>query len=313
MLSSVMKSDICIARVPVVNSKNFTFAGHYQLISMKLIPVIADNWRMDGGVAFGVVPKIIWSRTYKPDENNMIPITTRCLLVISENHKILIDAGLGNKRNEKYYEVRYRENGADVLKSLSDNGVSADEITDVIFTHLHDDHVGGATSLDTDKKPICVFRNARYNITETQWQWALNPNKREGAAFFRDNLLPLQESGRLNLLKPGEQPFENIELRVFNGHTRGQIIPLIHTGKQTVVFMGDFIPTMANIPLPYIPSVDIEPLISLAEKEQFLDEAAGMHYVLFFEHDAVNECCTVIKTEKGVVPKLSFKLQDIDF
>lgn len=279
---------------------------------MKFFPLIADNWRMDGGAGFGVVPKIIWSRMYKPDENNTIPITTRCLLVITDERKILIDTGLGNKRNEKYYEVRYRENGVDIVKSLSGHGFSTDDITDIVFTHLHDDHVGGATSHNTGKKPTCVFQNANYWVSEAQWEWAINPNKRESAVFFIDNLLPLQESGRLNLLKPGEQPFDGFELRIFNGHTRGQVIPLIKTGKQTLVFMGDFIPTMANIPLAYIPSFDIEPLISLTEKEQFLEEAAENRYILFFEHDAFNECCTVKRTEKLLVPDQSFNLQDIE-
>jgi len=278
---------------------------------MVLIPLIADNWKMDGGVAFGVVPKTIWSRLVASDENNAINITTRCLLIIQGNRKILIDTGLGDKRNEKYYSVRYREPGVSILKSLSDAGFGPDEITDVLFTHLHDDHVGAATQLNNDGIAECVFNNACYWVSQDHWNWAMNPNKREGAAYFADNLLPLQQSGRLNLLSKDEQPFENIELRMFNGHTRGQLIPLISTTENTIVYMGDFVPTRFNIPIPFIPSVDIEPLVSLKEKEQFLEEAAINQYILFFEHDATTECCTVYQSEKGVIAGPSFKPSEL--
>ena len=279
---------------------------------MKLIPLIADNWKMDGGVAFGVVPKSIWSRKHEADENNAIHITTRCLLIVHEGRKILIDVGLGDKRSEKYYAVRFREPGVNILNSLKQSGYTAEDITDVLFTHLHDDHVGAATRFDENGIPECVFKNAQYWVSHAHWEWAMNPNKRETAAFFKDNLIPLLESGRLNLLEEGMQPFDQMTLKIYNGHTRGQIIPYIYTGKHTVVYMGDFIPTQSNIPIPFIPSVDIEPLVTLTEKELFLDEAADKQYVLFFEHDAENECCTVIHSEKGVVADRSFKLQEIE-
>jgi len=278
---------------------------------MKLLPVVADNWRMDGGVAFGVVPKSIWSCTHIPDENNTIKITNRCLLIIDGNKKILIDTGLGNKRNEKYYAVRYREEGKSIIQSLKELGFSTDDITDLIFTHLHDDHVGGATEINDSGTVECVFKNASYWISSAHWDWAMNPNKREGAAFFKDNFIPLMESGRLTLLEEGMQPFKNITIRIFNGHTRGQLIPFIHTADRTIVYLGDFIPTQSNIPIPYIPSVDIEPLLSLKEKEEFLSEAATNNYVLFFEHDASNECCTVKVSEKGVIADTSFTLNQL--
>jgi glyoxylase-like metal-dependent hydrolase (beta-lactamase superfamily II) len=279
---------------------------------MKLYPLIADNWRMDGGVAFGVVPKSIWSQKHEADENNTIAITTRCLLIVLDDKKILIDTGLGNKRNEKYYAVRYREPGVNIVNSLYDAGFSPDDITDVLFTHLHDDHVGAATRLNENGIPELVFKHAQYWVSESHWKWAMNPNKREGAAYFSDNLLPLLESKRLHLLVEGIQPFEQMTLKIFNGHTRGQIIPFIHTFNQTIVYLGDFIPTQSNIPIPYIPSVDIEPLISITEKEKFLPEAAERNYILFFEHDAANECCTVIQSEKGVVADRTFKLNEIE-
>jgi glyoxylase-like metal-dependent hydrolase (beta-lactamase superfamily II) len=278
---------------------------------MKLFPVIADNWKMDGGVAFGVVPKSLWSRKNDTDENNMIRITTRCLLVVQNDRKILIDVGLGDKRNEKYYAVRFRKPGINILNSLHTIGFSANDITDILFTHLHDDHVGAATKTDETGISVCVFPNARYWVSKAQWDWALNPNKREIAAYFIDNFKPLQESGRLHLLEEGDQPFEHFTLRIYNGHTRGQIVPFIQNEGKTIVYMGDFIPTQFNITLPYIPSVDIEPLITLTEKEEFLNEAVQNRYILFFEHDAAIECCTVALSEKGVVADQSFKFEDI--
>ena len=278
---------------------------------MQLFPLIADNWKMDGGVAFGVVPKSIWSRFHVADENNCISITTRCLLIVHNHRKILIDVGLGDKQSEKYYGVRFREPNVGIINSLNRFSFSAEDITDVLFTHLHDDHVGAATQIDKNGNLGCVFPNAQYWVSQLHWDWAMNPNKREGAAFFKDNLIPLLESGRLHLLMPDEQPFEQITLRMYNGHTRGQVIPFIHTSKHTIVYMGDFIPTQYNIPIPFIPSVDIEPLVSLNEKELFLKEAVEKNYILFFEHDVQNECCTVVQSGKGVVAERSFKLQDL--
>jgi len=277
----------------------------------ELIALTADNREMDGGVAFVGVPKSNWSKLHNPDENNAIKITTRCLLILQDNRKILIDAGLGSKRNEKYYSVRYREPGINIIESLNSIGIDPDDITDVLFTHLHDDHVGAATMKTESGEIECVFKNAAYWISRSHWEWALSPNKREGAAFFDDNLQPLLASGRLNLLEADVQPFKDIQLRIFNGHTRGQIIPFITYKSYTVVFMGDFIPTQSNIPIPFIPSVDIEPLVTLTEKEAFLNEAVENKYILFFEHDAVNECCFVVRTEKGVAAESSFKLYDL--
>lgn len=278
---------------------------------MELFPVIADKWKMDGGVAFGVVPKSLWSRNHVADENNMIEITTRCLLIVHNDRKILVDAGLGDKRNEKYYAVRYRQAGIHILHSLQQLGFEASDITDVLFTHLHDDHVGAATKRDEHGNAVCVFNQAQYWVSETHWNWALNPNKREKAAYFSDNLHPLKQSGRLHLLAEGEQPFKNITLRCYHGHTHGQLIPFITVASRTVVYMGDFIPTLSNLPIPYIPSVDIEPLVSMDEKEAFLNEAADKKYILFFEHDTANECCTVKHSEKGVVADRILKLHDI--
>jgi glyoxylase-like metal-dependent hydrolase (beta-lactamase superfamily II) len=277
---------------------------------MKLIPLIADQWKMDGGVAFGVVPKSIWNRNLMADENNMMPIVTRCLLIRDSGRNILIDAGMGDKRDEKYYKVRYRVPSVTLLKSLEDAGVAPEEITDVILTHLHDDHVGGLTTY-RNRSIELVFPNSVYYCSKAHWDWAINPNKREAASFFPDNLMPLSESGKLHFIENEGELFSNIFLRIYNGHTIGQLIPFIHTGDKVVVYMGDFIPTVFNIPLPFVPSVDVQPLVSMDEKAAFLAEALEKSYMLMFEHDSFNECCTLKQTEKGVVMDKSFSLSEI--
>lgn len=278
---------------------------------MKLQTLTADIWRMDGGIAFGVVPKSIWSRLVDSDENNTVKLITRCLLIQYGTKTILVDAGLGNKRGQKYYDVRYRDSEVDIFKSLNTIGLNPEDITDIIFTHLHDDHVGAATHINNDVL-CCTFPNANYWISESHWQWALNPNKRESAAFFADNFLPLQQSGRLKLWDEVSQPFDNIELRVYNGHTHGQIIPLIRYKNRIIVYMADFIPTSYNIAMPYIPSVDVEPLLTLTEKEVFLEEALNEDYILFFEHDFEHECCSLKKTEKGININKTFNINELD-
>jgi glyoxylase-like metal-dependent hydrolase (beta-lactamase superfamily II) len=268
---------------------------------MKIFPIIAENWKMDGGVAFGVVPQTIWKKLAEPDAFNRIKITSRCLLLEDANRLILVDTGMGHKQNEKYYSYRHlfgEENLRDSFKKL---GYSFDDVTDVLFTHLHDDHCGGAVTIDSTGNPEMVFKNALHHVSEEQWQWAMHPNKREVGSFFRENLLPIEKSGKLNLIKTEGKLTENITLRFFYGHTQGLIVPMINYNERIVVFLADFIPASSHIPLPFIASVDIQPLVALKEKELFLKEAADKGYILVFEHDYDTECCTVKHSEKGVV------------
>ncbi|MBK7171763.1 MAG: MBL fold metallo-hydrolase [Bacteroidales bacterium] len=280
---------------------------------MELIPLISDLWKMDGGVAFGVVPKSIWNRNNMADENNMMPIVTRCLLVRSNERLILIDAGMGNKRDEKYYKVRFRDPSVSLLKALDEIKVKPEEITDILLTHLHDDHVGGVTQINEKGDLIHVFPNATYYCSFQQWEWAIHPNKRESAAYFKDNLLPMLESGRLQLLNEETELFPGITLRIYNGHTMGQLIPFMQIEGKTYVFMGDFIPTAFNIPMPFVPSVDIQPLLTMDEKAAFMNEAADNKYILIFEHDYYNECCTLMHGEKGIVMDKSFRLNSQNY
>jgi glyoxylase-like metal-dependent hydrolase (beta-lactamase superfamily II) len=280
---------------------------------MKIFPVIAENWKMDGGVAFGVVPQTIWKKLAEPDEFNRIKITSRCLLVEDGNSLVLIDTGMGRKQSDKYYSYRHLFGDENLKDSFKKHGYSVDDVTDVLFTHLHDDHCGGAVAVDNNGNPELVFKNARYYCSEEQWNWALYPNKREVGSFFKENLLPLEKSGKLNLLKTEGNLTENISFRFFNGHTQGLVVPFIKSNNKTVVFLADFIPASSHIPLPFIASVDIQPLLALKEKESFLKEAAEEGYYLVFEHDYETECCTVKNSEKGVVLDQTVKILDLLF
>lgn len=278
---------------------------------MKITTIEADYWKMDGGVAFGVVPKSLWTKVYPEDVDNLIKITTRCLLVQTDNRNILVDTGMGDKRGEKYYTYKYRFGEAGLKKPLKDAGLSPADITDILFTHLHDDHVGGATHFDMNGDVKEVFPNAKYWCSALHWEWSKNSNKRESAAFFSDNLEPLEKSGRLNLITEEGDWIPGIKLRMYNGHTRGQVIPFIKFFGTTLVFTGDFIPAKAYIPIPYVPAVDIEPLLTFQEKAAFLEEAEKNGYILVFEHDYYNEACRLIRTEKGIVAGEALKLKNL--
>ncbi len=283
----------------------------HKLQGMKLTTIEADSWKMDGGVAFGVVPKSMWMKVYPDDGDNLIKITTRCLLVQLPDRNILIDAGMGDKRDMKYYSHRHRFGTSGFNEPLKKAGLSPADITDVLFTHLHDDHVGGATYLDKTGEILETFPNASYWCSEAQWEWSKNSNRREAAAFFSDNLEPLEKSGKLQLISQDGTWLPEIELRMYNGHTRGQIIPFIRYGDSTVVFLADFIPARAFIPIPYVPSVDIEPLLTLKEKEAFLHEAALNGYILLFQHDYFHEACHVEQGEKGIVAVDELKISHL--
>ncbi len=268
----------------------------------KISLLISEHWHMDGGVAFGVVPKGIWNKSYPADENNNLHIVNRLVLVETDKKLILFNAGFGNKRSEKYYSFKYITRAVSVNDCIQSAGYRPEDVTDVVFTHLHDDHCGGATCIDKNTGLVKPFlTSAKYWISEKQWHWAINPIPREAASYFGDNLLPLMDSGMLTLLNEDEQPFEDegISFRHYNGHTAGQMIPFMNYKSRIVVYVSDFIPSSVHIPLPYVASVDISPMDTLTEKESFLDEAFKNNYILLFEHDSISESCLVSKSEKG--------------
>lgn len=275
---------------------------------MKLHSIEAGNYKADAGACFGVVPKTIWSKYYEADENNLIPISQRCLLVDDGERLVLVDTGMGNKQSEKFYYYKYLTGEYSLLSSLKQAGYYPEQITDVIFTHLHYDHCGGAL-IKNDKGFEAVFKNATHWCSIQQWEWANNPNPREGASYFSENYVPLKEKGMLKFITEEGFFTENISFRIFNGHTDGQIVPLIKFKNQIIAYMADFIPSAAHIPIPYIPSYDTRPLISMKEKESFLKQAYENNYILFFEHDALNQCCTLKMTDKGIRAESFFDLE----
>lgn len=279
---------------------------------MQLYSIPTGHFKLDGGAMFGVVPKSLWSKQYPADENNMIDMVMRCLLVVDGERRILINNGIGDKQSEKFFSHYYLSGNESIINSLAAYGFKPEDITDMFLTHLHFDHCGGSVKMNTDKSGYeLTFPNATYHISAPQWKWAMNANKRETASFLIENIKPIEESGHLKLFANGDNVLPNIEVKLFNGHTEGQAIPFIPYKGKTVVFVSDTLPTKAHLPLPWIMSYDTRPLITLQEKEVFLDEAAENNYVLFLEHDAYNECFTVLKSDKGFRASESFSLENI--
>lgn len=263
--------------------------------------IIVDRYKSDGGACFGVVPKTIWSKYFPSDELNLISLLTRILLIIDGEKKILIDTGMGRKRDEKFYKYKYILEDIDLINELAEQGVSSEEITDIIFTHLHDDHVGGASFYNQSSGKVePYFKNAKYWVSEKQWNHAHNPNKREAASYYLDNFDVIEQSGNLNLIKSKSyQLTPNILLEEKNGHTPGLLIAYLKYKNHTLIYTADFIPSFAHIPIPYLASYDIEPLVVMEEKELFLEKATNENHILIFEHDPIFECCKIEKTEKG--------------
>ncbi|HEY0176410.1 MAG TPA: MBL fold metallo-hydrolase [Pedobacter sp.] len=269
-------------------------------------------FKLDGGAMFGVVPKSIWQRSNPADANNMCTWAMRCLLIEDGNRLILVDTGIGDKQDEKFFS-HYYLHGEDTLeKSLGAKGFSRDDITDVFLTHLHFDHCGGAIIRQGDQL-IPAFKNAAYWSNEKHWDWAVHPNAREKASFLKENILPVQESGQLKFIETaqGTEFSEGFNVRFAFGHTDAMMLPQLTYKGRTIVYAADLLPSTGHIPLPYVMAYDMFPLQTLKEKQEFLEEAAAGNYVLYLEHDSVNECCTVEQTEKGIRLKDTFKLSDL--
>jgi len=279
---------------------------------MKLFPVIAEHFKLDGGACFGVVPKSIWQMYLPADENNLVKVSSRCLLAEIGKRLILVDTGMGNKQSEKFFSYFSRYGEENLQNSFEKAGYTFDQVTDVILTHLHFDHVGGAVKKGREEGTFePVFSNATYYVSKAQWDWALDPNPREKASYFPENFLPLYESGQLEFIHE-EGPFcPGIEFEIKNGHTRGLLVPVFDYKGKKLVFTTDFIAMMHNLPLPYVPGFDVEPLLSMKEKEEFLEKAVENDYVLCFQHDHFNECCTLQRTPRGVRQKDVFKLSEL--
>jgi glyoxylase-like metal-dependent hydrolase (beta-lactamase superfamily II) len=278
---------------------------------MKLHSINTGLFKLDGGAMFGVVPKSLWQKLVVPDDNNMCTWAMRCLLIEENNKLILVDNGIGTKQDAKFLNHYYLHGEDSLQKSIEKLGFSAADITDMFLTHLHFDHCGGGIVREGEKLQT-TFKNATYWSNEAHWQWAVQPNAREKASFLKENILPMQESGQLQFTKQdGTFSYDFIEILFMNGHTEQQMLPKINYKGKTVVFCADLLPSIAHLPLPYVMGYDMRPLQTMTEKELFLKQAADENWILFFEHDAVNECCTVQHTDKGVRVKEIFKLSEI--
>ena len=284
---------------------------------MKLYPIEAGNFKLDGGGMFGVVPKTIWNKTNSADENNLIDIAARCMLIEDGNRLILIDTGMGNKQSEKFFGYYSLWGNFSLDKSLSKYGFHRDDITDVFLTHLHFDHCGGSAHWNKDRTGYEVaFKNAKFWTNENHWNWATNPNPREKASFLSENILPMQESGQLNFIKRPEGDFgfsEELGFDIFyvDGHTEKMMIPHIQYQDKTIVFCADLIPTAGHLPLVYVMGYDTRPLLTMPEKAKFMKIAVDNNYYLWLEHDAHNQIITIENTEKGIRQKEVFLCEDI--
>ncbi len=260
---------------------------------MKLHKIEAGIFHVDGGAIFGVVPKRVWQKRYACDDENFCKMAMRCLLIDTGNKLILIDSGAGDKQLEylKYYDFKGIVNFETELNKL---GYKSTDVTDVVLTHLHFDHCGGSTKFNSDRTKVeLTFPNATHWVGESQWKNFLKPNVREGDSYFPENMLPIQEAGKLKLVTENQNLCPEVELRLYNGHTVGQLVSYINTGLRTYVYVGDVIPISATVPVSWISAYDTYPIAAMDEKKILLDEAVEKHQILFFEHDAYTECCTV--------------------
>lgn len=279
---------------------------------MKIIVLDTPIFKIDGGAYFGVVPKIIWEKKYPCDKNNMCNAACRSLLIDDGESIVLIDTGIGEEPEEKMEDLYYTDYTENLNKNIIKAGYSNEDITAVVLTHLHFDHCGGTTKFDKSSNSFKLsFPNATHYISLAQWESAFNPNYREKSSYLKENFEILKDSGLLKLVEDKTFLGKNIELRLFNGHTHGLMLPIIKTSTQTFFFAGDLIPAKASIPLAWVSAYDLFPLTSIEEKKNILIEAAEKNWTLIFQHDFYNECCDVENTVKGVRAKNSYLFKDI--
>jgi glyoxylase-like metal-dependent hydrolase (beta-lactamase superfamily II) len=290
---------------------------------MQLYPIHTGLFKLDGGAMFGVVPKSLWRKVHPADENNLCTWAMRCLLIEDGDKLILVDNGIGDKQDAKFFGHYYLHGDDTLDKSLAAHGFHRDDITDVLLTHLHFDHCGGSIIRVGDRL-VPAFKNAAYWSHSRHWKWATAPNDREKASFLKENILPIKESGQLRFVDEG-RPAERVgsletigdaiipglSLRLVEGHTAAMMLPQLSYRGRTLVFVADLLPSIGHFPLPYVMAYDMFPLTTLQEKKSFLQEAAEGGYTLFFEHDPVNECCVPELSERGVIAGKGFALADL--
>jgi glyoxylase-like metal-dependent hydrolase (beta-lactamase superfamily II) len=278
---------------------------------MKLVEIDCGNMMVDGGALFGVIPKTMWEKKYHADHRNLCNIKLRSLLAETAGRVILIDSGTGDKQSADFFKYDYLNGDGNLINSLASAGYKPDDVTDVVHTHLHFDHCGGTLKVDTDGKIVSAFPNATLWVSRQQWDWAVNPNRREAPAFPPENILPMAETGKLKFIENEGVLYPGFSVRFAHGHTRGQVIPVITDGKSTLIYCADLIPTMANIPLSFISAYDLFQLDVLTEKEALLNEAFQKGYYLYFEHDIDHACCTLKYEKSQVLPDRVFTTNEL--
>jgi glyoxylase-like metal-dependent hydrolase (beta-lactamase superfamily II) len=259
----------------------------------------AGQLRLDGGAMFGIVPKPLWERRIPADERNRIPLATRCLLLEGGGRVVLVDNGVGDTYDDKFADIyAVDRESAELHRSLADAGFGADDVTDVVLTHLHFDHCGGSTTRDADASLRVAFPNATFHVQRAHWEWA-HASPREGASFLSENLDPLRASGQLRLVDGPGPLLPGIEALVVDGHTRGQQLLKVSDGEQTLLYAADLLPTAAHVPLLWVMAYDVAPLDTLGEKERILNQAASEGWTVFFEHDTETATARIEKGERG--------------
>lgn len=279
---------------------------------MKLYSINTGHFKLDGGAMFGVVPKSIWNKLNPADSNNMCSWAMRCLLIEDGNRLMLIDNGMGNKQDEKFFGYYYLHGNDSLEKSLKQHGFGMDDITDMVLTHLHFDHCGGSIQYTADRSRLQpAFKNASYYCNKKHWDWAVNPNPREKASFLKENILPIQESGQLHFIDSSSELLPGLSFLEVNGHTEAMMLPVVNYKNTTLAFMADLIPSAGHLPIPYVMGYDTRPLETLKEKDQILKKALENDWKLFFEHDPSIECVSLERTERGIRQKESFFLNEL--
>ncbi len=279
---------------------------------MQLYTIDTGYFKLDGGAMFGVVPKVLWSKTNPPDSNNLCTWAMRSLLIEDDDKLILIDNGIGDKQDQNFLKHYYLHGDDNLHSSLAKYGFHADDITDVFLTHLHFDHCGGSVKWNNDRTKFeMTFKNANYWSNKNHWNWAITPNRREKASFLKENIFPIQQSGQLKFIESEKNIFNNFNVLFVSGHTDNQMIPHIKYKNKTIVFAADLLPSTGHIPLPYVMGYDTKPLLTLSEKEAFLNRAAENDYIIFLQHDNYNECCRVKNIDGKVVLRDTFKLNEV--
>jgi glyoxylase-like metal-dependent hydrolase (beta-lactamase superfamily II) len=279
---------------------------------MKLYSIDTGFFKLDGGAMFGVVPKTIWNKINPSDELNMCRWAMRSLLIEDGDKLILIDNGIGNKQSEKFFSNFYLHGNESLDSSLSKHGYHRNDITDIILTHLHFDHCGGSIewdSLSNAYRP--AFNNAVFWSNQSHWHWAMQPNVREKASFLKENFVPIQESGQLQFINEGQSPFIHTDFLFVNGHTEAQMIPIIQYKEKKIVFCADLCPSVGHIKPNYVMAYDVRPLDSMLERQMVMEKAAAGEYILFFEHDPLNECATVKYGDRGFEADSLFTLSEL--